>query len=60
VQEPNWQRSFFGDKYQDLLEIKGKDRWGLFWAPAVVGSEAWKVVTADGLLQPVDAEWRIV
>lgn len=22
VQEPNWQQSFFGDKYQDLLEIK--------------------------------------
>jgi hypothetical protein len=24
VSEPNWQQSFFGDKYQKLLEIKKK------------------------------------
>lgn len=50
VQEPNWQQSFFGDQYQKLLEIKKKtDPWGLFWAPTTVGSEAWEVMTADGL-----------
>ncbi|KAH8899141.1 hypothetical protein GQ53DRAFT_878520 [Thozetella sp. PMI_491] len=47
--EPNWQQSFYGDKYGRLLEIKRKwDPWGVFWAPTTVGSEAWGVRTADG------------
>jgi Berberine and berberine like len=50
VQEPNWQQSFFGDKYQILLDVKqSRDPWELFWAPTTVGSEGWEVITADGL-----------
>jgi len=49
VLEPNWQQSFFGDNYGKLVDIKRKwDPWGLFWAPATVGSEGWVVRTADG------------
>jgi hypothetical protein len=49
VLEPNWQQSFFGDNYAKLVAIKDKwDPWGLFWAPATVGSEQWAVQTADG------------
>lgn len=49
VLEPNWQQSFFGDNYGKLVGIKEKwDPWGLFWAPATVGSEHWAVQTADG------------
>ncbi len=50
VQEPDWQQSFFGDNYPQLLEIKkARDPWGVFWAPTTPGSEDWAVVTADGL-----------
>lgn len=50
VEEPNWQASFFGDKYSRLLDIKNKwDPWGIFWAPTTVGSEGWEVTTADGV-----------
>ncbi len=50
VTEPNWQQSFFGNQYDQLLAIKKSvDPWGLFWAPSTVGSEGWAVVTADGL-----------
>jgi len=42
--EPDWQRSFWGDKYPRLLEIKkARDPWGVFWAPTTVGSEGWEV-----------------
>ncbi|KAK0710445.1 hypothetical protein B0T21DRAFT_427672 [Apiosordaria backusii] len=47
--EKNWQDSFFGKNYAKLLKIKKKrDPWGLFWAQTTVGSEEWRVVTADG------------
>ncbi|CAK7206603.1 hypothetical protein SEUCBS139899_009403 [Sporothrix eucalyptigena] len=47
--EPNWQQSFYGNLYPQLLEIKRqRDPWGLFWAPTTPGSEAWEVRTADG------------
>ncbi|KAK3361327.1 hypothetical protein B0T24DRAFT_585916 [Lasiosphaeria ovina] len=50
VQEPNWQRSFFGANYARLARVKrARDPWGLFWAPTMPGSEAWAVTTADGL-----------
>jgi len=50
VLEPNWQQSFFGGNYAKLLQIKMKtDPWGVFWAPTTPGSEAWEVITADGL-----------
>src|SRR3569833_455674 len=50
IMEPDWQQSFFGANYNDLLRTKRKyDPWSLFWAPKTVGSENWEVVTADGL-----------
>ncbi|KAK3934049.1 hypothetical protein QBC46DRAFT_429343 [Diplogelasinospora grovesii] len=50
VLEPNWQESFFGSNYARLVQIKkARDPWGLFWAPTTPGSEAWAVITADGL-----------
>ncbi|KAF8990551.1 hypothetical protein BDQ17DRAFT_1433708 [Cyathus striatus] len=46
INEPNWQDSFWGTKYDRLYEIKQKvDPWGLFYAPTAVGSEDW---TAGG------------
>ncbi|KAJ6609992.1 FAD binding domain-containing protein [Mycena sp. CBHHK59/15] len=50
MQEPEWQQSFFGDHYPQLLHIKRRrDPWGVFWAPTTPGSEAWEVVVPDGL-----------
>lgn len=48
--EPNWQQSFWGDKYVKLLEIKkDRDPKGVFWAVNSVGSEGWAVQSVDGL-----------
>ena len=64
LEEPGWQQSFFGDKYETLSGIKRKwDARGVFWAPGTVGSEAWGVEereddglpTQDGRLCRVDA-----
>ncbi|KAJ6576359.1 FAD binding domain-containing protein [Mycena sp. CBHHK59/15] len=50
MQEPEWQQSFFGDHYLQLLHIKRRrDPWGVFWAPTTPGSEAWEVVVPNGL-----------
>ncbi|KAJ7044441.1 hypothetical protein C8F04DRAFT_1356906 [Mycena alexandri] len=50
MQEPEWQQSFFGDHYLQLLQIKRRrDPWGVFWAPTTPGSELWEVVVPDGL-----------
>ncbi len=50
LEEPNWQRAFYGSSYERLVQIKrSRDPWGLFWAPTTPGSEAWSVTTADGL-----------
>ncbi|KAF4625540.1 hypothetical protein G7Y89_g12624 [Cudoniella acicularis] len=50
LQEPNFQQSFWGDKYAGLLKIKQqRDPWDLFWSPATVGSEGWEVKTVTGL-----------
>ncbi|KAF4631620.1 hypothetical protein G7Y89_g6508 [Cudoniella acicularis] len=47
--EQNWQWSFFGDLYPQLLQTKRRrDPWGLFWAITTVGSEGWEVKTEDG------------
>jgi hypothetical protein len=44
--EQQWQRAFWGDNYQRLLEVKTKyDPQGLFFVHHGVGSEAW---SADG------------
>lgn len=48
--EPNWQQSFWGDKYARLLEIKKSlDVKEVFWAVNAVGSEGWTVESVDGL-----------
>ncbi|KAK0617778.1 hypothetical protein B0T17DRAFT_495718 [Bombardia bombarda] len=45
--EPDWQHSFFGTNYDKLLKVKReRDPWGVFWAPATVGSESWAVELA--------------
>ncbi|KAM7187272.1 hypothetical protein V8F20_011027 [Naviculisporaceae sp. PSN 640] len=50
VEEPAWQKSFFGSNYDKLVNIKRKrDPLNVFWAPATVGSEGWSVETFDGL-----------
>lgn len=48
--EPNWQQSFWGDKYARLLQIKkDSDPKDVFWAINAVGSEGWHVESVDGL-----------
>ncbi|KAF2703630.1 FAD-binding domain-containing protein [Pleomassaria siparia CBS 279.74] len=48
--EPNWQQSFWGDKYAKLLAIKNDwDPKTLFWVNQGVGSEGWVVESVDGL-----------
>jgi FAD/FMN-containing dehydrogenase len=48
--EPNWQQSFWGDKYTRLLSIKRElDPRDNFWAHHAVGSEGWQVESVDGL-----------
>jgi len=48
--EPNWQQSFWGDKYAKLLEIKKDlDPKNVLWAVNSVGSEGWFVQSVDGL-----------
>ncbi|ORY63875.1 FAD binding domain-containing protein [Pseudomassariella vexata] len=48
--EPEFQQSFYGDKYERLLEIKKRyDPLDVFWAATSVGSEFWAVDSVDGL-----------
>jgi FAD/FMN-containing dehydrogenase len=47
--EPNWQRSYWGENYARLLEVKRRyDPGGLFFVHHGVGSERW---SADGFTQ---------
>lgn len=47
--EPNWQRSFWGDKYDRLLSIKKEmDPRDTFWVNKGVGSEGWRVESDKG------------
>ncbi|ORY67580.1 FAD binding domain-containing protein [Pseudomassariella vexata] len=42
--EPDFQRLFYGDNYQRLLEVKHKyDPLGVFWGTTAVGSEGWAI-----------------
>ncbi|KAK7750185.1 hypothetical protein SLS62_007936 [Diatrype stigma] len=53
--QPNWQRTFYGDNYAELLAIKRKyDPKGVFWGPTAVGSERWEVAQ-DGRLCMIHA-----
>ncbi|KAF2201703.1 FAD binding domain-containing protein [Delitschia confertaspora ATCC 74209] len=55
VMEPGWQHSFYGLKYEKMLEIK--QRWdprGLFYGPTAVGSEEWEVRDGDRGVQTQD------
>jgi hypothetical protein len=48
--EPDFQQSFYGKNYAELLRIKKKfDPTDVFWAATAVGSEGWAVRSADGL-----------
>ena len=51
--EPDWQRTFWGDNYERLLQIKRKyDPDGLFFCHHCVGSEAWSANGMCRLPQP--------
>ncbi|KAI2617831.1 FAD-binding domain-containing protein [Hypoxylon sp. NC1633] len=42
--EPDFQRSFWGDKYDRLYQLKKKlDPWDVFYAQNAVGSEHWEM-----------------
>lgn len=41
--DPNWQRNFYGEHYERLLEIKQRrDPGGVFYCPTCVGSAGWE------------------
>ena len=42
--EPDFQQSFWGDKYERLRDLKKRlDPWDLFYAQNAVGSEDWEM-----------------
>lgn len=44
VMDPEFQKTFYGDHYERLLQIKKKvDPRDVFWAPTAVGSEGWYI-----------------
>ncbi|CAH0051863.1 unnamed protein product [Clonostachys solani] len=44
VMDPDFQKTFYGDHYERLLQIKKKvDPRDVFWAPTAVGSEGWYI-----------------
>ncbi|KAI1273938.1 FAD binding domain-containing protein [Xylaria sp. FL0933] len=48
IEEPEWQKAFFGNNYARLLEVKTSwDPWNLFYTPVGVGSESWVVRSVD-------------
>lgn len=61
INEPDWQRSFYGANYDRLYDLKQKvDPWGVLYATGAVGSEDWFVTDqieyfpmANGRLCPV-------
>jgi hypothetical protein len=47
-EEFDFQQSFYGTKYPQLLEIKRSiDPWDVFWAKTAVASDRWAVRTSD-------------
>jgi FAD/FMN-containing dehydrogenase len=56
IHNPEWKKDFFGDVYEELLEIKSKyDPHGLFYCRTCVGSDNWEEDEA-GRLCAVAAE----
>ena len=52
VNEPDWQYSFWGENYPQLLEVKEKwDPWSLFYVHHGVGSEVWEVRDGEAGVQ---------
>lgn len=50
INQPDWQRTFYGTNYAKLLSIKNRyDPDHIFWGPTAVGSERWER-SADGRL----------
>ncbi|KAI8628454.1 FAD binding domain-containing protein [Xylariaceae sp. FL1651] len=50
VEEPEWQKAFFGNNYESLVKVKRSwDPWSLFYTPVAVGSEGWLVKMDHGL-----------
>ncbi|KAI0203594.1 FAD binding domain-containing protein [Astrocystis sublimbata] len=48
IEEPEWQRAFYGSNYARLLRVKRSwDPWNLFYTPIGVGSESWAVRAPD-------------
>lgn len=48
IEEPQWQKAFFGDNYERLKEVKTSwDPWSLYYVPVGVGSDDWVVRTVD-------------
>ncbi|KAI1186620.1 FAD binding domain-containing protein [Nemania serpens] len=48
IEEPEWQKAFYGSNYAKRLEIKTRwDPWSLFYTPIGVGSESWVVRAVD-------------
>lgn len=48
--EPDWQKTFYGDNYERLLELKRRwDPYGVFWYKNGIGSEMWNPVGDFGI-----------
>lgn len=58
--EPDWQKNFWGSNYQRLLEIKQEvDPRGELWVSKGVGSEGWRVESADGGVEGGDENGKL-
>lgn len=50
INQPDWQATFYGANYPQLLSIKQKcDPYDILWGKTAVGSEGWEIKT-DGRL----------
>lgn len=48
--EPNWKETFYGEHYQQLLNVKSKwDPSGVFWCTHCVGSDLWAQIGRYGI-----------
>lgn len=48
VNEPDFQKEYWGDNYTRLLSIKRSvDPYDVFWCAVCVGSEGWKEVGGE-------------